>query len=191
MSGIASSFKRYNVPVVEDDVDELFVTVNVSKVSQVLNSAPVVSVKTASLSESVQTMSAIEVLSDSEESPMFVKESDPISMYGQLTSFDVSIQSELADLSGTLLQGVLSSSDDVVIESALVDLNEITIEGVLADSGISQSFTIYDGAYEVTPTTYEQGLPTASRILTANVVIHKIPYVEVDNSAGGLTVTIA
>ena len=48
----------------------------------------------------------------------------------------------------------------------------------------------YDGAYEVTPTAYEQMLPTKHKTLSKNVLVHKTPYYEASNEAGGYTATI-
>lgn len=46
----------------------------------------------------------------------------------------------------------------------------------------------YEGAYTVTPQTYEAVvLPTANRLLSQNVNVLKIPQYEVSNAAGGLT----
>lgn len=50
---------------------------------------------------------------------------------------------------------------------------------------------IYTGDYEVTPKAEEgQTLRTAQKYLTQNVNVHKIPYYEIDNAAGGTTVYI-
>lgn len=48
----------------------------------------------------------------------------------------------------------------------------------------------YKGAYEVTPSVYEQYLPTADKYLTRDVNIHKITYSETSNDTG-TTVYIA
>lgn len=51
--------------------------------------------------------------------------------------------------------------------------------------------SVYDGEYEITPRPFEQTeLETAGKKLTENVKVLKIPYSEVDNNAGGHTVTI-
>lgn len=49
---------------------------------------------------------------------------------------------------------------------------------------------VYEGAYEVTPSGSFQLLPTADRVLTDDILVHPIPYSEVSNAQGGLTVTI-
>lgn len=47
----------------------------------------------------------------------------------------------------------------------------------------------YTGSYEVTPTAYEQSLPTSGKSMTRNVTIHKVPYYETSNESG-ITVSI-
>lgn len=48
----------------------------------------------------------------------------------------------------------------------------------------------YTGSYEVTPTAYEQGLPTAGKSMVRNVTVHSVPYHETSNESGGITVSI-
>lgn len=48
----------------------------------------------------------------------------------------------------------------------------------------------YTGSYEITPTTYEQGLPTAGKSMIKNVTIHSVPYQETSNESDGITVSI-
>lgn len=48
----------------------------------------------------------------------------------------------------------------------------------------------YDGAYEVTPTDYEQYLATENKTLKRDVTVHKVPYYETSNESGGYTVSI-
>ena len=50
----------------------------------------------------------------------------------------------------------------------------------------------YDGDYEVTPKIDEATvLPTAQKLLARDVTVKKIPYYEVSNNSGGLTIYIA
>lgn len=50
---------------------------------------------------------------------------------------------------------------------------------------------IYDGIYEVVPKSNAvQTLQTAQKYMTKNVNVHKIPYYEIDNAAGGTTIYI-
>ena len=48
----------------------------------------------------------------------------------------------------------------------------------------------YEGEYNVTPSFETQTLPTAKKILDKDVTIEEIPYTEVSNNSGGITVTI-
>lgn len=49
----------------------------------------------------------------------------------------------------------------------------------------------YDGPYNVTPSAEEQSLETKGYLMKEDVVVFEIPYLEVQNSAGGYTVSIA
>lgn len=42
----------------------------------------------------------------------------------------------------------------------------------------------YEGAYEVTPTVEGFTLPTAKRVMTEDLTVRRIPYYEMDNTAG-------
>lgn len=42
----------------------------------------------------------------------------------------------------------------------------------------------YEGAYEVTPKTVSQSLPTAQKTLKQDVLVHEIPYYETSNPSG-------
>lgn len=48
----------------------------------------------------------------------------------------------------------------------------------------------YTGEYDITPSDVDQALLTSGMAMVENVVVHKIPYVEVTNIAGGKTATI-
>lgn len=50
---------------------------------------------------------------------------------------------------------------------------------------------VYEGGYDVTPKVTEQIMPTASKYMTDNVTIRKIPVFKVHNNSGGTTVYIA
>lgn len=49
----------------------------------------------------------------------------------------------------------------------------------------------YDGNYDISPRVGSQTIPTADKILREDITIDPIPYSEVPNEAGGLTVNIA
>ena len=49
----------------------------------------------------------------------------------------------------------------------------------------------YLGEYEVVPKVYaEQTLPTSGKLLGRDVLVHKIPQLEVSNNSGGKTLII-
>lgn len=48
----------------------------------------------------------------------------------------------------------------------------------------------YEGSYEVVPTDGFQLIPTEDRYLSEDILVHPVPYQEVSNIYGGLTVTI-
>ena len=48
----------------------------------------------------------------------------------------------------------------------------------------------YEGSYEVVPKITAQKLETKDKYLTANVEIKEIPFANVTNNAGGVTVSI-
>lgn len=67
--------------------------------------------------------------------------------------------------------------------------NAVTLEPVPEGSG--QHYEVYPGAYEVNPDVVEQVLDTAWKLMTDDLVVHKIPYFEESNASGGTTVYIA
>lgn len=66
--------------------------------------------------------------------------------------------------------------------------NEAIKIGVI--EGGSGSLPWYKGDYEVTPKTTEIVLPTKNKSMKEDVTVFQIPYREVTNPQGGLTVTI-
>jgi hypothetical protein len=56
--------------------------------------------------------------------------------------------------------------------------------------GGTDAVEAYDGEYEVTPSFSEQTLPTQQKLLEKDMKIEKIPYAEVTNNSGGITVII-
>ena len=48
----------------------------------------------------------------------------------------------------------------------------------------------YTGAYEITPAVESQTLPTAQKLMTADMTINAIPYFETSNEHNGETVYI-
>ena len=49
---------------------------------------------------------------------------------------------------------------------------------------------LYEGPYEVTPSSTFQLLPTADCLLKEDIIVRPISYTEVINEQGGLTITI-
>lgn len=56
-----------------------------------------------------------------------------------------------------------------------------------ADTG---EHDVYEGGYVVTPKVEQQTLPTAQKLMQADVLVKEIPYAEVKNLSNGKTVTI-
>lgn len=54
----------------------------------------------------------------------------------------------------------------------------------------SSALEHYDGSYLITPKVYDQSIDTSDKRMDGDLVVQKIPYMPVSNSAGGLTVTI-
>ena len=70
---------------------------------------------------------------------------------------------------------------------------ELTAEGRLQGT-VSQDIvhdTYYEGSYEITPKVEGQTMATADKVMRTDVDIKPVPYSEVRNEAGGLTVVIA
>lgn len=57
-------------------------------------------------------------------------------------------------------------------------------------SASTGEYDVYEGDYIVTPKVVQQTLPTAQRLMQADVLIKEIPYAEVTNNVGGKTATI-
>lgn len=80
------------------------------------------------------------------------------------------------------------------IEQVLQTKNKILNENIIIDpipDGLIINGKPYTGSYQVTPLAHtDQILKTNNRVLEDNIVIEKIPIHQVDNEAGGRTVTI-
>ena len=55
---------------------------------------------------------------------------------------------------------------------------------------ISGDYEEYEGEYIVTPTFFQQTLPTEDKHLSQNITINPIPYKETLNASGGITLSI-
>lgn len=62
-----------------------------------------------------------------------------------------------------------------------------TISGVI---GFPTGYATYTGEYEVTPTIDGETLETANKMMVDDLTVLSIPYTEVSNLGGGITVTI-
>ena len=51
-------------------------------------------------------------------------------------------------------------------------------------------YDVYEGTYRVTPSVLSQTLDTSNKLMQSDVLVEKIPYVEVTNNSGGTTATI-
>lgn len=94
----------------------------------------------------------------------------------------------------TVLEAAIDKMADDIDGSNLPEVSENDNGKVLMviDGGWkADDLPVYDGVYEVTPsTTNNQILNTAGRMMDADVKVNKIPYAEVTNSSNGTTVTI-
>lgn len=63
--------------------------------------------------------------------------------------------------------------------------------GVVHEVTMYKDADLYTGAYQVTPKTGAQVLPTAQKLMTDDVTIKPIPIYDVSNASGGRTVYIA
>lgn len=80
------------------------------------------------------------------------------------------------------------------IEQVLQTKNKILNQNIIIDP-IPENLVVngkpYTGSYQITPLAHvDQILKTNDRVLEDNIVIEKIPIHQVDNEAGGRTVTI-
>lgn len=82
---------------------------------------------------------------------------------------------------------VTVSVDDEIIIS-IEEQEEILVE---ADVTVTHGeYDTYDGSYEITPRTYPQTLETENKMMSDNVLVHKIPFSKVSNIHNGFTVNI-
>lgn len=101
------------------------------------------------------------------------------------------------------LKGVISKTvEEIERQTKEITITENgTIEVVPDSLGLLEKVTVttdviggdvpeYQGSYEVTPSSKEQTLSTAKKVMREDVKIKEIPYVEVSNASGGITVTI-
>lgn len=82
----------------------------------------------------------------------------------------------------------------MIIDNALyVDISvasETEEVEITVSDGSGGRLPTYEGDYSVTPKVSEIVLPTKNKSMTDDVTVFQIPYHEVENPSGGLTVTI-
>lgn len=92
---------------------------------------------------------------------------------------------------GTYRIKPLVSIDQVLHTKNKVLNQDIIVEGIAPTAVPQGEYSVYTGQYEVTPIAHlDQMLRTKNTVLEDNIVIEKIPIHQVDNAAGGRTVTI-
>ena len=92
----------------------------------------------------------------------------------------------MAELSAVLtLKGAISLSGDKLQGSISADG---TLSGLIGKSPLT--VPNYEGEYEIRPDQEEHVMPTKGRLMHKDMTIHEIPYQEVSNNSGGVTVTI-
>lgn len=68
-----------------------------------------------------------------------------------------------------------------------ISKKRFSLTGILSKSATAD---YYRGEYVITPSTNEQTLPTANKLLSRDVLVEEIPYYETTNERGGYTVII-
>ena len=89
-------------------------------------------------------------------------------------------------------------TDKYLTGSAYIsDVNRGTITGMVASKAelegtvhIDSGRETYNGEYVVIPKASEQVLHAAGKVMVSDVTVEEIPYAEVSNPAGGVTVII-
>lgn len=80
------------------------------------------------------------------------------------------------------------------IEQVLKTKNKVLNHDIVIDpipENMIRDYDMYNGNYQVTPlANLDQFLRTKNKVLEDNVIVEKIPFHQVDNDAGGRTVTI-
>lgn len=87
------------------------------------------------------------------------------------------------------LDGVITGSLSNTLELSGKLQNELNLTGELTVPAYMET-NIYDGSYEITPSSSEQKLDTAGKRLLDDVVVKEIPYAETSNLSGGYTAII-
>ena len=82
---------------------------------------------------------------------------------------------------------------DELQQDAIIKVSDLSIEATIQVEGVIEGGASppYEGEYEITPKIDEQVFETKDKRMTQDLKILSIPYSEVSNPEGGLTVNIA
>ena len=69
-----------------------------------------------------------------------------------------------------------------------VKITSCSLSGAVGKSPVT--VPNYEGEYEITPDQSEHVMQTKGKLMHDDMTVHKIPYQEVSNNSGGITVTI-
>lgn len=83
----------------------------------------------------------------------------------------------------TELVGIIANA--ACIKGHLIDI--CPLKGIIT---IAQQYEDYEGNYVVTPSFAEQLLPTEEKHLVDDITVKSIPYSEITNPTGGITINI-
>lgn len=101
---------------------------------------------------------------------------------GSIEAKDVGYSAEIRTSLGNI------EVKDINYSTGIISKIETNLE---IKTGIITEGIPYDGDYEIIPTTFEQILPTKTKVMKEDVNIHSIPYHDISNESGGRTISIA
>ena len=106
--------------------------------------------------------------------------------------FGVSFSARIKGIKYTL-DNKKTKTEIILGEPKLTVIDEVKITTRTAKNSASSktNVPVYNGSYTVIPSTSDQTLETAGKLLEQNTIIEEIPYSVVSNDKGGSTVTIA
>lgn len=95
-------------------------------------------------------------------------------------------------LSTIELKGNVIVKKGLLLDGNVLDVRKVLLDGNIriATGGGGTRYPYYEGEYVVTPKVYEQYLDTDYKVMTDDVTVLEIPYVETSNIYG-TTVAIA
>jgi len=88
---------------------------------------------------------------------------------------------------------VIGEHDSVDVETAIASFDIVGTppQDISVVSPVSGAYPDYPGPYDLTPSVDSVTFPTRNRTMTRDTTVLAIPYHEVGNDAGGVTVSIA